>query len=83
MEEWNLKVNASKTEYTYIDRTTDEWKITRKLGSLLGDSEDLAKRKNLAIIAFKNMTSVFIRRHKISETRRMRLYNALILPILV
>ena len=83
LEEWNLKVNASKTEYTCIDRTTDDWKSTRKLGSLLGDSKDLSKRKNLAIVAFKNMTSLFIRRHKIGEVRRMRLYNALILPILI
>ena len=69
LNEWNLKVNTSKTEYTTISKTAEEWTNTRKLGSLLGDSEDVAKRKNLAIAAFKSMTSIFIRRHKITEDR--------------
>ena len=42
----------------------------------------ISRRKQLAIAAFKNMQTIFIRRQKISEERRLRLYNALVLPVL-
>ena len=80
---WNLQVNAGKTEYTCVSKEQEDWKSTRKLGSLLGDKEDIDKRKILAIAAFKRMHSIFIRRNKISEGRRIRLYNAIVLPVLL
>ena len=82
LQTWNLKVNENKTEYTHIKKDEDEWKKTRKLGTLLGEWEEISRRKNLAIAAHKNMQSIFIRRHKLSEDKRIKLYNALVLPIL-
>ena len=64
---WSLQMNTSKTEHTIVHRSTtalsnpitrakdEDWRITRKLGSLLGDAEDVARRKNLATAALHRM----------------------------
>ena len=45
--EWSLQINAAKTERTsvsrQVDRAHEPWRTTRKLGSLLGDAEDVAR----------------------------------------
>ena len=49
----NLIVNADKTEEYSIRRTLDQsWKNSKYLGSLLGTSEDIKRRKQLACAAF-------------------------------
>ena len=83
LKNWNLIVNKSKTEFTTISRTTEEWEDTKKLGSLLDSSKDIDRRKNLATVAFRKMHTIWIRREKISEDRLLRLYKALIIPILL
>ena len=48
LKEDNLIVNKDKTEHTVIkriDKNAEVWRHTKKLGSLLGDSEDIARRK--------------------------------------
>ncbi|CAH0473370.1 unnamed protein product [Peronospora belbahrii] len=54
-----------------ISRTKDEdWRITRKLGSLLGDAEDVsARRKNLVSATLHRMWKVWLRP---SKTRKLR-----------
>ena len=50
----NLKVNETKTENTMIVRTerkNEKWRTVKTLGSLLGDSEDIARRKLLSIVS--------------------------------
>ena len=55
--EWHLKVNRDKTEHTKVvptsDRIEEKWRSTQKLGSLLVDEEDVARRKQLASAAFR------------------------------
>lgn len=82
LEEWNLKVNQTKTEITSVSRDSDEWKTVRKLGSLLNTEEDMEKRKTLATIAFNNMFSLWTRRERLQEQKMLKLYNAIVLPIL-
>jgi len=86
LAKWFLNVNPDKTEHTILARATDrvaeEWRTTKKLGSLLGAAEDIARRKQLAAAAFTSMFNVWKRRNKISERLRLRLYSAFILPIL-
>ena len=77
-----ILVNKSKTEFNTISSNTEDWKQTRKLGSLLDTNEDIEKKKLLATIAFKKMYIIWIRRSKIQEERLIRLYNTLIIPIL-
>ena len=85
--EWFLNVNPTKTEHTTIKREPgregEEWRMTKKLGSLLGDGEDVARRKQLANVAFYQMKSPWLRRNHISEELRLRLYNAFVIPVLL
>ena len=85
--EWHLKVNRDKTEHTKVvrksDRIEEEWRSTRKLGSLLGDEEDVARRKQLASAAFRALWSLWKRWHLVSERLHIRLYNAFLLPVLL
>ena len=57
--EWYLYVSVDKTERTIIRRETDrvaeEWRTTKKLGSLFGNVEDLSRRKIIAITAFRGI----------------------------
>ena len=51
--EFNLLVNVDKTERTAISKEEDQWKNARKLGSLLGVEEDVDRRIQLALLAFR------------------------------
>ena len=77
----NLIVNQDKTEEYTISRNSDtDWRQCRYLGSLLGNSEDIAKRKQLACAAFsKNKKSLCSK--EISLEVRLRIFKALIAPI--
>jgi hypothetical protein len=58
-KKWGLEMNTSKTDITTIWRQKkkdENWRLTRKLGSLIGEEEDVKRRKVLAQIAFQNMT---------------------------
>merc|ERR1712032_1086420 len=62
----NLLVNPEKTEEYSINRTSNQdWKNCKYLGSLLGDEEDIKRRKLLACEAFRKykrcLTSKIIR----------------------
>ena len=61
----------------------EKWRTTRKLGSMLGDSEDISRRKQLSIVALHKLNSIWIRKDKIHEQLRLKLYKALIKPILM
>ena len=81
----NLLVNDDKTEHTVIergDRNTETWRYVKKLGSLLGDSEDIAHRKQLAIAGMNQLAKVWIRKDHIRELLRLDLYDILVKPIL-
>ncbi len=56
-----LKVNESKWEEKEVNgETKDEetWKRVKKLGSLLGDDEDVQRRMDLANIQFRKLAKV-------------------------
>ena len=86
LPQWSLIMNRDKTEYTDIfrsaDRIDEEWRTTRKLGSLLGDEEDIMRRKQLATAAFQSLWSLWKRHQHISEKLRLRLYSTFIVPVL-
>ena len=82
----NLKVNEDKTEHTFPqrgDRNSEIWRYVKKVGSLLGDSEDIIRRKQLAISSMNKLQAVWIRRDHISEETRLRLYNYLVVLVLL
>ena len=64
----NLKINESKTEHTVLkrgDKLSESWRNTKKLGSLLGSSEDIMRRKQLSIAATRNLDNIWIRNTEI------------------
>ena len=76
-----LNVNTDKTEYTIIQRFTDkdqerQWRTTKKVGSLIGDVEDVNRRKSLSMVALNKINNVWIRKDKIKQATRIKLYNA-------
>ena len=87
LKKWNLTVNKDKTERTNVSRSVDRvaetWRSSRKLGSLMGDNEDVSRRKQLASAAFNSMWSLWWQRSLIGEKLRVRLYCAFILPVLI
>ena len=86
LAEWSLQINAAKTERTsvsrQVDRAHEPWRTTRKLGSLHGDAEDVARRMQLANVSFHKMWTVWFRGAQISLLLRLRLYSAFVLPVL-
>ena len=86
LAEWSLTINGSKTERTsisrHVDRIEEEWRMTRKLGWLLGEAEDVARRKQLANVAFRKLSTVWFRRAHISLQLRLRLYASFVIPVL-
>lgn len=62
---------------------TCKWRHAKALGSLLGDEEDLARRIQLAAVAFRQHTKLFMRRALVSPKVRLRIYKAFVLPVLL
>jgi hypothetical protein len=84
LKDWNLKVNEAKLELTTLkrdDRDQETWRNTKKLGSLLGDHEDLIRRKQLAADAFRRSKTMWGSKH-VNAKKRIRIYNACVKPVL-
>ena len=88
--EFGLSVNQSKTEWVHLrmadvpaERGTEAWTTVRQLGSLLGERPDVPRRIQLASEAYRSLYSLWLRREKVSLPRRVRLYNAFVLPVLL
>ena len=56
--------------------------IYSQLGSLLGEAEDVARRKQLANVAFRKLSTVWFRRSRIRLPLRLRLYESFVVPVL-
>ncbi|XP_065193166.1 uncharacterized protein LOC135824361 [Sycon ciliatum] len=57
--------------------------MTKKLGSVIGDDEDITRRKQLATASYRAMYSLWKRRTLVREEMRLRLYNAFVMPVLL
>lgn len=83
LSQFNLKVNPTKTEYTTLIRDENEaWRMTKKVGSLLGDAEDINRRKQLSQAALNKLQCLW-KGKIISLKTRMKLYNTLVKSILL
>ena len=87
LKKYDLLVNNDKTEYTNIKREAkkedETWRKVKKVGSLLGDEEDINRRKALSTAAMNKMLAIWIRTDKINQARRIKLYRALVRSILL
>ena len=55
----------------------------KKLGYLLGDKENIARRKQLSVAAVKNLEKVWIRKDYISEKYRLKLCHTFVKSVLL
>ena len=79
-QKWNLRCNLSKTEITNLERSKDEsWRLTKKIGSLLGDDEDSKRRQILSSIAFGKLSNLCKKAKEVSERRKINLYKAFLI----
>ena len=87
----NLLVNEDKTEDTVLKRnkhdrknklTNEPWRDTIKLGSKLGDKEDIARRKQLSRVKLIQMKKIQKRKHVVSLKKKLKLYNTLVKSVL-
>jgi hypothetical protein len=80
-------MNIEKTEKIKLIRENkkedEKWRQSKKLGTLLGDIEEMKRRKQLAAAAFGKLKRIWSEKNnKISPERRIKLYNAYFMPIL-
>ena len=87
----NLLVNEDKTEDTILRRnkhdrknkqTNEPWRDTIKLGSKLGDKEDIERRKQLARVKMIQMKKILKRKKVVRLQKKVKLYNALVRSVL-
>ena len=75
-----------KTQHTQIEQgnnDTELWRNAKKLGSLLGDKEDINRRKQLSIISMNKYESLWIKKEHLNKHLRIELYKKLIKPVLL
>ncbi|GFR72738.1 endonuclease-reverse transcriptase [Elysia marginata] len=83
LADFRLNVNTNKTEYTLVQKDGEDWKKVKKVGSLLGDTEDIERRKQLSNLALQKLSSIWIRNDKVKQVTRLNLYRALVKSILL
>ena len=85
--EYGFIVNVEKTEWVELRLLTAEegnsWQGVKQLGSLLGDEQDIKRRMQLAAGAYQSLNRLWFRRNIVSPSRRVRLYKAFVLPVLL
>ena len=97
LREWSLYVNESKTEFTavYLARKdeynadgkslhkNEPWRDSVTLGSILCSTKDIKHRITLANAAFANFKKVWLQGPKISLSRKLMVYEAHVLSIVL
>ena len=98
LKDWSLFVNESKTVFTRVYlagvtevdshdkkiRGNEEWRDTILLGSKLCSERDITNRCNKANVAFYTYKNLWLDSSvKISECRKLRLYEALVTSVLL
>ena len=75
-----LIANAEKTEWVEYSPDNLEWRETRKLGSKLGESEDMHRRANLAAGMYASMDRLW-RQHRLVNLKvRMQMFRNYVEP---
>ena len=69
-------------EYTILDRNENSWKNTKKVGTLIGDTEDVQRRNQLSTAALAKLQNVWVRGDKLKKKTKLKLYRALVKSVL-
>ena len=73
-----------KAAQTQIERGNNDgelWRSVKKLGSLLGDKEDINRRKQLSLISMNIYEILCIKIEQLNKQLRNELYEKLIKPV--
>ena len=81
----DLDISTKKSTHFIINRGMDNAKTMNILGCKKGNAEDITKRTNRAKSLFNDLSRLWnkTRRDKRTIKMKIRLYNALIVPILL
>jgi hypothetical protein len=98
LAEWNLKMNAEKTEITILERrlpghmyptntcpgfsNVEHYPKVKKLGSLLDERKDVGRRKRLSTLAMTTKWPAWNSGNILTEQRRLEMYKTFIYPVL-
>ena len=83
LHKYQLKVNTDKTEFTALSKSEEDWKNAKKVGSLIGDLEDVERRKQLSTAALNKLYHVWMKGNKLKTTTKIQLYKSLVKSILL
>ena len=61
----------------------EEWRSEKKVGSLLGDEEDINKRKQLATASMNKIDAIYLKKDKVKLEKKIKIYRALVKSILL
>ena len=81
---FNLQISDTKAEHTVLkssDKKIEELRITNKLRLLMGEQEDILRRKQLLTTALLNLNNIWIRKNRIREYIRLKLYKIIVKPV--
>ena len=71
------------TELTTLSRARTEYKNTKKVGTLIGDEEDVERRKGLSTAALAKLQNVWIKGDKIKRKTKLKLCRSLVKSALI
>ena len=66
-----------------MSRNQEGWRSTKKVGSLVGDNEDVERRKKLSTVALNKLINVWISNDKIKIHVKIKLYTSLVKSVLI
>ena len=82
LKKYKLLVNLDKTEQTTLPRSGKEYKNAKKVGTLIGDEEDINRRKRLSTAALTKLQNIWIKGDKVKRKTKIKLYRTLVKSIL-
>ena len=83
LQKHHLKVNTDKTEYTLVRRDEEAWKSSKKVGSLLGDKEDIQRRKDLSMTSLNRLNKIWYSNNRVKIQTKLEIYKTLTKSILL
>ena len=73
LHKYQLKVNKDKTEFTALSKNEEDWKNAKEVGSLIGDLEDVERRKQLSTAALNILYHVWVKGNELKTTTKKNL----------
>jgi len=97
LKEWNLNVNASKTEFDHFYKALEDevdvfgktvkgneaWRTTKLLGSQLCSRVDIERKCVLGNVAFSKFQTVWLHGRRIELSKLIQLYEAMVVSIML